>query len=287
MTDQSDEQDYFGGLGQGVLGSYGIPPAAAQGLGATLTQGFQSSISPAGGSSGPAQSAPSAPLQSIAGTIKYIQDLAQRHQNYLAACNLQPQVGSDIPQVGAPIPGNKLDGTPEGIANAQSIVSDFDKTYGPAINKGKIDIQDNIARASQMSLPDFIDAVRTGRPWDYKQFLSKPPYNVDPDLAQRWGNANFGMTGAARGMPLWELVQGAGLYQTFSQDKKPWRGIAEGAFNTQSLPDARMPGSWKLPDADIRRLAAQGCQFGDNPGDTQEIINGYDYYHALQALRKH
>lgn len=116
--------------------------------------------------------------------------------------------------------------------------------------------------------------------------MVKKPSNVDPDLAQRFGNANFGMTGAARGMPLWELVQGAGLYQTFSQDTKPWGGIADGAFNTQSLPDPRMPGAWKLPDADIRRLAAQGCQFGDNPGDTQEIINGYDYYHALQALRK-
>ena len=287
MADQSDELDYFGGLGQDLLGKYGIPSAAGQGLGAALRQGFQPSVPQVDTPSGPAQQLPaSVPPQSIAGAIKYIHDLVQRHQNYLAACSLQPQVNSDTPQVGAIDPANKLDGTPEGIANAQSIVNGFDKMYGSTINKGKIDAQDNIARASKMSLPDFVDAVRTDGPWDYKQFLTKAPYNVGSDPAQRWGNANFGMTGAARGMPLWELVQGAGLYQTFAQNQSPRGGIADGAFNTQSLPDPRIPGAWKLPDADIRRLAAQGCQFGDNPGDTQEIINGYDYYHALQALRK-
>ncbi len=283
MADQADEQDYFGGLGQDLLGKAASVPGVDQGLGSALSQGVQSPT-PTGFFQQPN---PSPYSRSIIDAIKGLQDLAQRHQAYLAACNLQPQAKSDTPQVGTSNPADKLDGTPEGNANAQGIVNGFDKTYGSTINKGKIDTQDNIARASKMSLPDFVDAVRTDGPWDYKEFLTRPPYNVDPDPAQRWGNANFGMTGAARGMPLWELVQGAGLYQTFSQDTKPWRGIAEGAFNTQSLPDPRMPGAWKLSDADIRRLAAQGCQFGDNPGDTQEIINGYDYYHALQALRKH
>lgn len=53
-------------------------------------------------------------------------------------------------------------------------------------------------------------------------------------------------------MPLWELVQGAGLYQTFAQDHTPLRGLAEGAFNVQQPSESGVPGTWDLPDKDIQ-----------------------------------
>jgi len=46
MADLMDEQDYFGGLGQDLLGKYRAPPAIGAGLGAALTQGLHAAQLP-------------------------------------------------------------------------------------------------------------------------------------------------------------------------------------------------------------------------------------------------
>jgi hypothetical protein len=254
-----DDEDQIEGMGSALRDrsrEYG-------GLGAALLQY-------------PAAAAPSATAPGILGKLSTLADKLQQfdaaHQRTLAQCALP-----------ADSPGLRP-------ASPQTTRQSFDDDFGALMKSGNVDIQVNGDEARKLNPIQFYNKIRSGGDWDYKKDTDKQT-GINPkfpgqsaDQIQKFGNANFGYVGAAYGLPLWMLAQGAGLYQTFNQDETPkgpgpWRGLSQGAFATMDSGD-HLPGVWDLPDDQIRALAAQGCQFGDNPDDTNEIIKGYDHYHA-------
>lgn len=275
MADQSDGQGYFAGLGRTLLGQPNLNPMMGAGLGATLAGRALSPIQAAlqqsawrpqipGRTPAPPASAENGPP---------VEALPGPQQPY-------PQRGPQL--AGAPNP------EPGDLAHDQALADEFYQQYGPILKAGNIDIQQQMQDAKGTSFPDFVKNSETGHVWDYKNDKVLNEKVPDKDLLQRFGNVHFGMMAAARGMPLWEPVQGAGLYQTFSQDKNPLRGLSSGAVNTLPLPVTGIPMmAWEFPEEAIRTMAGRGFQFGDNPGDTNDIIKGYDYYRALQALQNH
>ncbi|GAA5526198.1 hypothetical protein Maes01_02797 [Microbulbifer aestuariivivens] len=73
-----------------------------------------------------------------------------------------------------------------------------------------VNIQQNIAEASNMSPFEFYDAVRNGGRWDYKQQGSQ---------YEAFGNYNYGLTGRAAGFPGNVLNRAAGWAQGYKQLK--------------------------------------------------------------------
>ena len=93
--------------------------------------------------------------------------------------------------------------------------------------------------------------VRPGGIWDYKRL--RPD---DHEVFQDFGNFNFGMTGAAEGLPLWVLHLGAGVVQ---EGTDRWHG---------------RPGPEGQP------------LLSDHPRDTAMINLGYAFYQARRRARR-
>ena len=95
----------------------------------------------------------------------------------------------------------------------------------------------------------WVNRVREYGEWDYKRMLD------EHEVYQDFGNFNFGMTGAAEGIPLWFLLWGAGKIQ--------------GAM-----------------DAVLRRPGpANPTMYGDHPRDDAMIRLGHEFYGARQRAR--
>ncbi len=97
--------------------------------------------------------------------------------------------------------------------------------------------------------PTWVNRVREYGEWDYKRLQD------DHEVFQDFGNFNFGLTGAANGIPLWALLKGAGTIQ-FLMDARHGR-----------------PGP------------ANPTQHGDHPRDDAMIKLGYEFYEARQRAR--
>ena len=91
-----------------------------------------------------------------------------------------------------------------------------------------------------INLPSFYLAVKTGGPWDYKQF--GPRY-------EPFGNFHYGVVGRAAGYPRQVLLRAAGFYQEYRQKYDPKNGHPWG-----------------------------NSPYGDNKEDQINIEKGMDYY---------
>ncbi|MDR2871540.1 MAG: type VI secretion system tip protein VgrG [Xanthomonadaceae bacterium] len=107
-----------------------------------------------------------------------------------------------------------------------------------------VDLEENIAQAKDMNIWDFYQSVRNKGPWDYKQQGSQ---------YEDFGNFNFGMTGAAMGIPDDILLRGAG-----------WAQSRAGTSNDEY-------GNWYDPPW-------AGSSYGDDPADQEMIRQGIEYY---------
>ena len=69
------------------------------------------------------------------------------------------------------------------------------------------DVAINIEEAKNMTVMQYVNAVRTGGKWDYKQYDRR---------YENLGNYNFGLTAKARGYSRFTIRTGAGIYQILS-----------------------------------------------------------------------
>uniref|UniRef100_UPI0024951AD1 RHS repeat-associated core domain-containing protein n=1 Tax=Shewanella algicola TaxID=640633 RepID=UPI0024951AD1 len=84
-------------------------------------------------------------------------------------------------------------------AEREQAWTDFRSKYGAIVDAGGIDITKNIAEASNMDIESFVDAVKTGGKWDYKN-PAKYGHLVQQfgsSLMDDFGNVHFGMVAAA------------------------------------------------------------------------------------------
>lgn len=105
MADPSDDQGYFGGLGQTLLGKLGVMPAPNTGLGATLTQGLAAAPPPK-----------FPPAGHLLGQVPTF---------------APPALGDSVQPVGVPIPGNADDVSQE---IGQELVESRRPDLGPLWN---------------------------------------------------------------------------------------------------------------------------------------------------------
>ena len=91
-------------------------------------------------------------------------------------------------------------------------------------------------RVRNAKLDWLINHVATGQPWDYKQLSLKHPDLIPPGLSiqmrsqiDNFGNFNFGAVGAALGLSLDELQDGARKAHTIDWSKNLLAGKAEGS----------------------------------------------------------
>ncbi len=125
-----------------------------------------------------------------------------------------------------------------------------------------IDIDENLATAEGMSLKEFYDSVKSYGRWDYKNRDELKSF-ADKVLLDNFGNVHFGAVARAYGFSLTTSLFGGGTYQTWVQNAgKP-------NVNGWSLSDAFISG----PDAALSTMF--GKQWGDNPGDAQQIAKGW------------
>ncbi|HMW72473.1 MAG TPA: RHS repeat-associated core domain-containing protein, partial [Cellvibrionaceae bacterium] len=140
------------------------------------------------------------------------------------------------------------------------------KRFEPIIQAANINLAANMEKASKMSFIEWVDAVRTGGDWDYKNNKNVIDAGISPSLRDEFGNFHFGMTAAARGYSLGFTLTGAGSYQTFFQGSK-----SAGGWN---------PFAAAYPNAVADIMSTHGFRFGDNPGDSMAIRNGWRYYNG-------
>nr|KJZ10481.1 hypothetical protein TW77_07280 [Pseudoalteromonas rubra] len=135
-----------------------------------------------------------------------------------------------------------------------------------------IDLELNIAEAESMSFEKWEAAVKTGGKWDYKNSLTD--YDFSPELLDDFGNFHFGVVAAAYGFNLEGSMFGAGANQVLRQGGGTPRQLH------LAIPIlAYSGGGYLLPDFVSRTATNFGFSWGDNPGDSINIMNGWDYYH--------
>jgi hypothetical protein len=123
-----------------------------------------------------------------------------------------------------------------------------------------------------MSVDQFIDAVRTGGIWDYKNSSLFDGFS-DRSLLAEFGNFHFGLVAHAAGFPLGITIAGAGTYQVFFQHHD--------ISNVLNFAGSTL--IFGLPYALCNAFAATmygsfGVRFGDNVDDTPAIVSGYEAY---------
>ncbi|MDE0155657.1 MAG: polymorphic toxin type 44 domain-containing protein [Gammaproteobacteria bacterium] len=145
------------------------------------------------------------------------------------------------------------------------------KEFRELMKDAEIDLSAHIAEAEGMSNNDFVLAVQPKGKWDYKYVLRKLGYSSS--LRDNFGNFHFGVVAAARGFNLETAMYGAGYYQTMRQG-----GGHLGHFVSASVMMFYSAGGYLLPDFISRRITRGGFTWGDNPGDSTNIMKGWDYY---------
>ena len=108
---------------------------------------------------------------------------------------------------------------------------------------------------------------------DYKNNLSD--LGFDSKLLDDFGNWHFGVVAAAHGFNLEGSMYGAGWYQVMKQGRGNKDDLATATIILQAT-----AGGYSLPDSVARQWTRSGFTWGDNPGDSINIMNGWDYYHA-------
>jgi hypothetical protein len=122
-----------------------------------------------------------------------------------------------------------------------------------------------------MSKLQWYNAVKSGGQWDFKnsQELKKQFPAADLDA---FGNFHFGVVARAQGFGLETAMSGAGAYQSLVQgggSKIAW-------YLGSKLVDLTAFGAL-LPNSVARAITKSGFTWGDNPGDSINIMNGWDY----------
>lgn len=115
-----------------------------------------------------------------------------------------------------------------------------------------------------MSFSDWRKAVATRGKWDYKNNKALIAAEFSPARLDEFGNVHFGIVAAAHGFSLSTTLFGAGTYQVFRQPGGSlwdWGNAPFLAFDNQARFYTRMGWTW-----------------GDNPGDSINIMKGWDYY---------
>lgn len=147
------------------------------------------------------------------------------------------------------------------------------RKYEDILKTGNIDIDANVEQARNMSLKQWIAKVKSGGDWDYKQLnhimrMSR----FDPARLDEFGNFHFGIMANAHGFNLEASLYGAGAYQSLVQG-----GGNLGHLYIATRVLSSTAGGYLLPDSISRAATRAGFTWGDNPGDSQNIMNGWDY----------
>jgi len=145
--------------------------------------------------------------------------------------------------------------------------------YGDILKAGNIDLEANMETAKNLSTSEFIEKVKTRGDWDFKSNkLLKNQF--DSSLLDEFGNFHFGMVAAAQGFSLNSTVSGAGAYQAF---------IQTGGNKFDSFISITSSFAIGQDTSRVRREIMSGFSFGDNPGDSFNIMLGWDYFHINQT----
>jgi hypothetical protein len=148
----------------------------------------------------------------------------------------------------------------------------FQKKYGDILKAGNINIDQNVKDARSISTQEWLDRVRSGGDWDYKKSQLLIDARISSDRLDEFGNVHFGIVANAHGFNLEGSMYGAGAYQVLRQ----------GGGNPSHLGAAttllsRTNGGYTLPDSISRAITRAGFTWGDNVGDSVNIMNGWDY----------
>lgn len=139
-----------------------------------------------------------------------------------------------------------------------------------------IDVFDNIRTAENWTLTDigkFWGKVETNGDWDYK---NQHAGRFSSELLDDFGNWHFGVIAAAYGFNLESALYGAAAYQVLVQ------GQGNSADFTKATIIMRTTAmGLVLPDAISRGATEAGFTWGDNPGDSLNIMDGWEFYHDL------
>jgi hypothetical protein len=105
--------------------------------------------------------------------------------------------------------------------------------------------------------------------------------SYDPVLMDEFGNFHFGMVAAARGYSLSYTLMGAGVYQAFRQGGGSREGAIIGGvvWASQYVPPnlyGVSPGANRFISSSLTNA---GFSWGDNPGDSSNIMKGWAYGH--------
>ena len=158
-------------------------------------------------------------------------------------------------------------------ANKERAWNDLRERYGAIIDSGNIDLLKNINEASMMDFEQFIDAVKPGGKWDFKN-KNKYPMLVEKfgsALMDEFGNVHFGIVAAASQHTLATSLFGAGQVQAWHQ---------EGGNYFQAIVSL-VGGYGNLSNKSARNLTYQGWTWGDNAGDSIAIMRGHDYFNRI------
>jgi hypothetical protein len=134
------------------------------------------------------------------------------------------------------------------------------------LKAGGIDIDANVKEAGAMSFSEWKKAVGTKGKWDYKNNKALIAAEIGSARLDEFGNVHFGIVAAAHGFDLATSLFGAGTYQVFRQSGGSlwdWGNAPFLASNDQARFYTRMGWTW-----------------GDNPGDSLNIMKGWDYHDA-------
>ncbi len=155
---------------------------------------------------------------------------------------------------------------------------DMPDEYRRLIDIADIDMDANARAAMYMTPKALYDAVKTGGEWDYKSRRDLGQKLKDAGLSddeiQAFGNFHFGYIASAVNAPLGYTLAGAGLYQVFSQ---------KGGDKLEAI--GTIPYGSGLSNAEAQRKTEQGYQWGDNPGDSKDIMAGYLYHRSRKQKR--
>jgi RHS repeat-associated protein len=153
---------------------------------------------------------------------------------------------------------------------------DFYKNYSDVIVAGRIDVQDNMQIASELGrdaltggFEKWVELVGTGGAWDYKNNADLQS-RINSTHLDDFGNVHFGMVANAFGFDLTTSLYGAGTYQTWEQgggDIVEW-GVAS------LVMVGHITGN--IDDNYAREITNDRFGWGDNPGDSLNIMQGWD-----------
>ncbi|TLS73581.1 hypothetical protein FE236_13050 [Mariprofundus erugo] len=144
--------------------------------------------------------------------------------------------------------------------------------YKSFMKETGIDLNANVAEAARINRDLFIKNVRSKGSWDYKHNVTLAMKYGQAFLAD-FGNWHFGVVAHAHGFNLETSLYGAGVYQVFKQGGgNPADLAVANAWMFNSY------GGALIPDSITRAVIRAGFSWGDNPGDSISIMNGWDYY---------